>query len=127
MRIIPTAIDGTNASASVRSASRLAIAGPGQRPPSPHPIPKRTAPIIRGFETGLPLSRGSERGDCNNRQHGVVTIKAPPMTKASVGSQSQKMSRKAVTLRGSVMPEIANSAPNKAPPRNISKLLFIRR
>src|SRR5687768_2424862 len=43
--IIPTTIAGTKMSASIRSAPRLARAGPGQNPLSPHPTPKIAAPI----------------------------------------------------------------------------------
>src|SRR5690606_21964035 len=49
------------------------------------------------------------------RQAIAITITAPPITKARVGSQSPKMSRKPRTRSGSVMPEIVRPAPNSRP------------
>ena len=108
---MPSPMASTNRAAPPSRKPIRTIAGAGQRPTSPHPIPKMSAPpinfasivVIAGICEGSPvrlsvLFSGDPIGDESDRQRASIT-------RASEGSQSPARSRKASTLRGSVMPE----------------------
>ena len=107
------------------------MAGPGQKPTTPQPIPKISAPKI-----SLP-SIGDIEGAGNvppNRGFGSVitsgnptaaTPTAPNMTKARLGSQSPVKSRNASTFAGSTIWETQRPKPNRAPEKTTKIILVI--
>lgn len=56
----------------------------------------------------------------------IATAMAPPMTKASDGSQVPAISRKPTTLAGFVIPEISKPNPKRAPTTNSLSRCFMR-
>ena len=81
-------------------------AGPGQKPPSPQPMPKVAAPTIRRASKSvrvgmwnMSLKNGVARF-CTNQKPGIVTLIAPPITKARLGYQVPNRSRNYWTLAG---------------------------
>ncbi len=98
-----------------------AIAGPGHRPASPQPIPNSAAPLtsrpVMSEVAGRWYSRSANGFAVRARtnQAAAMTSIAPPMTKASVGSQSPNKSRKPRTRAGFIMPDSARPKPKIAP------------
>ena len=75
-----------------------AMAGPGQSPASAQPAPNSTEPITRFGPTSRAGGGGNEppitgpRRRAATRQATAIGMIAPPITKASVGSQSPNTS-----------------------------------
>ena len=67
---MPKSMEMTKIRAGAMPADRVTIAGPGQMPASPHPVPNRILPATRrlsirvaaGSSTGLPSSEGDGAG-----------------------------------------------------------------
>ena len=100
---------------------RAVNAGPGQRPARPQPTPKIAAPAMRrgsrsrrvgissrGASTGRPLRRATTKPTAE-------TATAPAITKARLGSQFPKTSRKAEHLGGLAICETTSPTPNRRP------------
>ena len=103
---------------------------PGQKPAMPQPTPNSAEPASNGVSMfvlvgsaklfarmGLPRAKTS-------RYPMVVTSKAPPMTKARLGSQWPAMSKKLRILAGLPMPEIRMPVP-KSRPKMVAKMICI--
>ena len=97
------------------------IAGPGQNPTTPHPMPKRIDPKIRlisiFFEEGKIIFFVKIKFCLflkKNRRGEVIKI-APPITKARDGSHIPNMSKKLITLAGLVILEIVKPVPKITP------------
>src|SRR3546814_5085110 len=126
---MPTSMAATNGMACTGDRASDATAGPGHRPATPQPTPNTTAPVSRcGSRSDL---SGNENVSPNtglamrawNRQATAMTSTAPPITKASVGSQSPNTSRKPRTRCGSVIPDTVRPMPNRKPEASGGKSL----
>lgn len=110
----------------------LLIAGPGQMPAMPQPMPKIRLPITswRSGSRLLGNCIGQPVSDCWRRRARVKGISAaampPPMTKASDGSQLPARSRKASTLAGLAMPASSRPRPNSRPARKAVRRFMLR-
>src|SRR5512146_1457121 len=106
-------------------------AGPGQKPPSPHPTPKMAAPAISLASRSLRLGSaklGANRGDgifALQRYATKYTAIAPSMTKPKLASHAPKKSRKPITLIGRVIPEIPRPSANTVPETKDASNVFI--
>jgi len=117
----PLNIAAINRTTSLEPRLKSASAGPGQRPTRPQPTPNSMEPPrsrkSRSRRVGIAKVAASQ--GCGRRRATAkptaLTASAAPITNASVGSQCPRTSRKASTLAGFVMPEIARPAPNKIP------------
>jgi len=133
---IPAIIAATNSRTGGDSVARLTIAGPGQRPTRPQPVPNSTAPTISGRSIAVRVGhaaisartgRSRRRASANP---GIETMRAAAITIASVGSQPPfgiaSTSRKPSTLAVSVIPETTSPAPNMRPQRNAERIGMAR-
>src|SRR5271157_3340229 len=118
---MPAAMARTKSAARPSRKPMSAIAGPGHRPTSPQPTPKRSDPPMRRASIALAVGqwkgspeRLAARRAAMRKATNAMAI-APPMTKASEGSQAPPRSRNASTLLGLVMPERHRPIPNRRP------------
>ena len=126
----PASIEATNTPTFGWRDTEETTAGPGQKPPSPQPRPKSSAPMmslgvmfwVLGVENSVPNS-GVERF-LVKKYTLPCTVMAPIMTNAREGSQSLVSARNPMTLLGSVMPEIPNPMANMNP-HNKERSAFI--
>jgi len=108
------------------------MAGPGHKPIRPQPIPKIEAPKIN-FESIL-VNVGRENVSHNigfclfllKKNIGVVTNKAPPMTKISEGSHAPKIFKKPNTFSGLIMPDTVKPNPKIIPAIPEANLVFMK-
>ena len=120
-RAMPATMAATNTTTCQGPKAIAVRAGPGHSPTRPQPMPNRAAPPIRRrsrsrrdgissrvASTGMPrrLAMTVPRAD---------TATAPPMTKARLGSQSPKISRKPSTLAGLTICETISPKPKSRP------------
>jgi len=118
---IPTSRAMTKIAAEPGAIASAAKPGPGHSPAMPHPIPNSADPPTRRAVRSL--RSGSEKpsakiGRAIRRwmsQATAMTSTAPPITKASVGSQFPNRSRNPRTRAGSVMPPMVSPAPKIVP------------
>ena len=106
-----------------------AIAGPGHKPAKPHPIPKRTEPIMRSRLISELGGSGNLSSNIGFRPSEYFQAKnigtmAPPITKASVGSQSPNTSSHPCTFEVSVIPENNSPMPKREPDIKLVKPLI---
>ena len=96
------------------------MAGPGHKPANPQPAPNKTAPMIsllsKSFFWGIE-KLSANKGFCflKIKINGVVTTKAPIITKAREGSQSPNKFKKPKTFAGLIISEIVRPIPNIIP------------
>ena len=103
------------------SETSAAMAGPGHNPAKPQPRPNKIAPeisclsmtVLVGSEK-VRLNSGAERLIARKKP-GIVTIKAPPITNARVGSHVPKRSKNANTRCGLSIFDTAKPKPNSKP------------
>ena len=126
---MPQSIAKTNTMPWLSPKPREAKAGPGHKPARPHPIPKSTEPIIRsGFILEL-WGSGNLSPNIGFRPFEYLHAKnmgtmAPPITKASVGSQLPNKSNHPCTFEVSVMPENNSPMPKREPDMKLVKPLI---
>ena len=113
---------------------RVTRAGPGQKPAMPQPAPKSRLPTIRRLSISFfvgsriaPPKKFIVRLRAK-RKATSPTKMAPAITKASEGSHRPEISRKPITLEGSVIPAKIKPMPKIRPTINddaVSKCVFI--
>ena len=99
------------------------IAGPGQSPDSPHPIPKRMAHAMRFLSSTPFLSQEkfhlvSKKGEfflLRKYCPKIDTMSAPVITKKSAGSQFPNISKNPIVFCGESISEKARPNQNRVP------------
>src|SRR5690606_11507405 len=129
---MPASMAATNGRACTGVSTSDATAGPGHRPAMPQPMPNRAAPAIRRGSRSVRSGRANLSPNTGfvmrawMRQAAAMTRTAPPMTKASVGSQLPNRSRKPRTRCGSVMPDTVRPIPKRNPEATGGRSLRVR-
>ena len=126
---IPKIIAKTNSAPWLLPKLKEATAGPGHKPAKPQPIPKRADPIMRSrliSELGGAgnLSQNNGFRPCEYFQAKNIGTIAPPITNASVGSQSPNTSSHPCTFEVSVIPENKSPIPKRDPEIKAVKTLI---
>ena len=110
------------------------IAGPGQNPTRAHPTPNIDEPIMKGlsiffFSCWLKpsslLNNGADIFLPINKNAGILTTIAPPITKISDGSQFPKTFKKPMIFAGFVIPAITSPMPKRMPLDKGTIIFFI--
>src|SRR5210317_933771 len=109
---IPTSVAATKAKTSRRPVPIAGKAPPGQKPAIPQPTPNKAEPpkrrasnLVAVGRENLPSKIGPEGRGRTKRYPIKVTSKAPPITKARLGSQLPATSKKLITFAGLDMPD----------------------
>jgi hypothetical protein len=126
---IPKIIAKTNSAPWLLPKLKEATAGPGHKPAKPQPIPKRADPIMRSrliSELGGAGNSSPNNGfrPCEYFQAKNIGTIAPPITNASVGSQSPNTSSHPCTFEVSVIPENKSPIPKRDPEIKAVKTLI---
>ena len=125
---IPAAIATTKTTTRGDSVARFANAGPGHKPTIPQPIPNKADPITKERSIlilvgqTLCVARTGRSLRFANQKPGTEMTNAAIMTTARLGSQVPKMSRKANTFAGCIIPEISRPQPKINPQKNAAMI-----
>ncbi len=118
---MPAAMATTKTITRGDSVARFSSAGPGHRPERPQPTPNSAEPITSGRSMSVLVghelcaaSSGRSRRFASAKP-APATTSAAAITTARLGSQAPKMSRKASTFAGCIIPEISRPQPKTNP------------